>query len=63
MGYQLLIEHGLAEPAPYLARAGWVRLVAQDALPDAELIAYLAQAHGLVAARLTRTARAGLGLA
>ena len=62
MGYQLLIEHGLAEPAPYLARAGWVRLVDQDALPDPDLIAYLAQAHALVAARLTRAARASLGL-
>ena len=62
MGYHLLIEHGLAEPAPYLARASWVRLVAQDALPDADLKAYLAQAHALVAKRLTRAARAGLGL-
>ena len=62
MGYQLLIEHGLAEPAPYLARAGWVRLVAQDALPEADLVAYLGQAHALVAARLTRAERGRLGL-
>ena len=62
MGYQLLIEHGLAEPAPYLARAGWVRLVSQDALPDTDVAAYLGQAHALVAARLTRAARRALGL-
>ena len=62
MAYPLLIEEGLAEPAPYLARAGWVRLAARDALADSELEAYLAQAHALVAARLTRTLRAKLGL-
>ncbi len=63
MGYYLLIEHGLARPAPYLARASWVRLVAEDSLPDAELTAYIAQAHALVAARLTRAMRTNLGLA
>ena len=62
MAYHLLIEHGLALPAPYLARASWVRLVSQDALGDADLIAYLGQAHALVAARLTRAVRASLGL-
>jgi len=63
MAYELLIEQGLARPAPYLARAHWVQLASQDALSDAELRAYLAQAHGLVAARLTRAERARLGLA
>ena len=62
MAYELLIEQGLAAPAPYLARAKWVRLTGPDALPDEELAAYLAQAHGLVARRLTRAARRGLGL-
>ena len=62
MAYQLLIEHGLARPAPYLARAGWVRLVSRDALSDADLTAYIAQAHALVTARLTRAARESLGL-
>ena len=62
LAYQLLIEHGLARPAPYLARAGWVRLVSRDALSDVDVTAYLAQAHALVAARLTRAARRSLGL-
>jgi predicted DNA-binding protein (MmcQ/YjbR family) len=62
MAYELLIEQGLAEPAPYLARARWVQLVARDALPDHELAAYLAQAHALIAQRLTRAQRKGLGL-
>ncbi len=62
MAYELLIEHGFAEPAPYLRRAKWVRLRRQDALGDDDLRAYLGQAHALVAAKLTRAARAALGL-
>lgn len=62
LAYELLIEHGLARPAPYLARAKWVQLVADDALPDADLQAYLVQAHGLIAARLTRAVKRELGL-
>ena len=63
MAYELLIEAGLARPAPYLARAKWVQLADNDILPDAELGAYLDQAHGLVAAKLTRAVRRELGLA
>ncbi|NWH07189.1 MAG: MmcQ/YjbR family DNA-binding protein [Alphaproteobacteria bacterium] len=49
-------------PAPYLARAKWVRLESPDALPLGELQAYLARSHGLMAAGLTKKARAALGL-
>jgi predicted DNA-binding protein (MmcQ/YjbR family) len=63
MAYELLIEHGLARPAPYLRRARWVALAAPDALADEDLAAYLRQAHALVAARLTRAQRRELGLA
>jgi len=62
MAYAMLIEHGVARPAPYLARAKWVQLVRNDALPDAELTAYLAQAHALIVAKLTRKSRKALGL-
>ncbi len=62
MAYELLIEAALARPAPYLARAKWVQLADNDALPDAELAAYLDQAHGLIAAKLTRAKRRELGL-
>ena len=62
MSYELLIEQGLARPAPYLARAKWVQLTAVDALSDADLEAYILQAHGLIAARLTRESRRALGL-
>ncbi|MCK1733981.1 MmcQ/YjbR family DNA-binding protein [Bradyrhizobium sp. 138] len=62
MAYAMLIEHGLARPAPYLARAKWVQLVSNSALSDAELASYLAQAHALIVAKLTRKARKELGL-
>jgi len=62
MAYAMLIEHGIAQPAPYLARAKWVQLVSNNALPDAELAAYLAQAHALIVAKLTRKSRKALGL-
>jgi predicted DNA-binding protein (MmcQ/YjbR family) len=62
MAFELLVEQGLARPSPYLARAHWVKLVAPDALPDADLAAYLGQAHALVAAKLTRAARRAIGL-
>ncbi|MBR0799125.1 MmcQ/YjbR family DNA-binding protein [Bradyrhizobium jicamae] len=62
MAYQMLIEQGLARPAPYLARAKWVQLVGNSALSDPELKAYLEQAHALIAAKLTRKSRKSLGL-
>ena len=62
MAFELLVEQGLARPAPYLARAKWVELIGPDALDDEALAAYLAQAHGLVAARLTGKVRRALGI-
>ncbi|MCC8942156.1 MmcQ/YjbR family DNA-binding protein [Bradyrhizobium sp. Arg68] len=63
MAYQMLIEQGLARPAPYLARAMWVQLISNNSLPDAELKAYLGEAHALIVAKLTRKSREALGLA
>jgi len=63
MAYGLLIDQGLARPAPYLARAKWVQLIDNNALSNAELAAYLDQAHALIVAKLTRKARKELGLA
>jgi predicted DNA-binding protein (MmcQ/YjbR family) len=62
MAFELLIEQGVASPSPYLARAKWVVLSGADVLPDEEIKAYLAQAHALVAAKLTKKTRAALGL-
>ena len=63
MAFELLCEQSLARPAPYLQRAKWVQLTRRDALGDADIEAYLSQAHAIVAAKLTRKLRAELGLA
>lgn len=49
-------------PAPYLAKSHWVYLERLNALNTHELKAYLTRAHALIAARLSRSKRAELGL-
>ncbi len=49
-------------PAPYLQRAKWVRLDRLTRMKPTELKAYLARAHAIVAAGLTKKVRAELGL-
>ncbi len=62
LSFEMLVESGPAVPAPYLARAKWVQLIAHDALPDEMLTSYVGQAHGIIAAKLTKKVRATLGL-
>jgi predicted DNA-binding protein (MmcQ/YjbR family) len=62
LGFEMLVESGAAEPAPYLGRAKWVRLKSNDSLPDEALTSYVREAHALIAAKLTRKARADLGI-
>lgn len=63
IAFEALTEAGRAIPAPYLARAGWVKFDDVAALDEAEVADWLRTAHGLVAARLTRAAKRELGLA
>jgi predicted DNA-binding protein (MmcQ/YjbR family) len=60
--YELLTELDGVRPAPYFARAGWVAVSAASPLTEDEIKAYLTEAHRLVALKLTRKARAELGL-
>ena len=62
LAFEMLVETGVADPAPYLARAKWVQLKAHDVFPPETLAAYLKEAHGLVAAKLTKKAREELGI-
>ena len=62
IAYEVLTESGHARPAPYMARNKWVNLPAIGDWPDDELAEHLAIAHGIVAAKLTKKARAELGL-
>ena len=61
-GFVALTEAGPARQAPYCAKGQWVN-VPLDGASDADLTDWLANAHGLIAAKLTRKARAELGLA
>jgi predicted DNA-binding protein (MmcQ/YjbR family) len=62
IAFEALTESGRARPAPYLARAKWVRFDDLADLDDAETTDWLVQAHALVAAKLTRAQRRELGL-
>lgn len=61
IAYELLIELSVAKPAPYLSRAKWVQLVRSDSLGDEDLMAYVRDAHRIVAGGLTQKAKAALG--
>jgi predicted DNA-binding protein (MmcQ/YjbR family) len=63
LGFEMLVESGAAVPAPYLGHAKWVIMTAPESLEDADLMAYAQQAHALVAAKLPKRVRAGLGIA
>ncbi|HEX4742731.1 MAG TPA: MmcQ/YjbR family DNA-binding protein [Caulobacteraceae bacterium] len=62
IAFEALTESGRARPAPYLARAKWVRFDDLETMDEAETADWVAQAHALVAAKLTRAQRRELGL-
>lgn len=49
-------------PAPYLAHHSWIKVKPPTALPPAELEMLLRESHGLVARKLPKKIRAGLGI-
>jgi predicted DNA-binding protein (MmcQ/YjbR family) len=63
IAFEALTEGGQARPAPYLARAKWVRFDDLAEVDTAEMTDWLATAHALVGAKLTRRQRVELGLA
>jgi predicted DNA-binding protein (MmcQ/YjbR family) len=62
VAFEMLTQTGAGRPAPYMARAKWVFFDDLSVLSAQEWRAYLVTAHDLVAAKLTRKARAELGL-
>jgi len=62
IGFVALTEGGPARQAPYLHKGSWV-IVDLDAADDADMTDWLTNAHGLIAAKLTKAAKLGLGLA
>ena len=61
IGFLALTESGRGRQAPYCAKGQWVNVSHADASRD-EFADWLKSAHGLIAAKLTRKARAELGL-
>lgn len=61
--FEILTRLKDIEPCPYFARACWVEMKGLKALKPDEILAYLKRAHALVAAKLSRKMRAGLGIA
>ena len=55
-----LVERPGIIPAPYLARAHWVSLETESALPRAELKTLLTRAHELILAKLPKKAQLAL---
>ena len=62
VAFEVLTQTGRARPAPYLARAQWLLIEDLAGQDGDEVVGWLVQAHALVAAKLTRRARAELGL-
>jgi predicted DNA-binding protein (MmcQ/YjbR family) len=62
IAFEALTETARAIPAPYLARAKWVKFESLADLDAAEVADWLKTAHTLVAAKLTRKARKELGI-
>ena len=56
-----LVERPGIIAAPYLARAHWVALQSEDAIPAAELRQRLRTSYDLVFAKLTKKTREALG--
>ena len=62
VAFEVLSESGRAAPAPYLARARWLHFADLGAEASDEVADWLKTAHALIAAKLTRKARAEIGL-
>jgi predicted DNA-binding protein (MmcQ/YjbR family) len=60
MGFEMLTQHGGFVPAPYLARAQWVRAEESVPMPLADLEAYLRRAYETVVAKLPKKTREAL---
>ncbi|HEX7947335.1 MAG TPA: MmcQ/YjbR family DNA-binding protein [Phenylobacterium sp.] len=61
IAFEVLTSDGLGRQAPYCAKGQWVNIALERLEPD-DAKDWLATAHSLIAAKLTKKARAELGL-
>ncbi|WP_373085548.1 MmcQ/YjbR family DNA-binding protein [Sneathiella sp.] len=62
LSYAVLTEQESIIPAPYLARAKWVQLQSPTAMTDRDVRLYIQKAYSIVKGKLTKVARADLGI-
>ena len=60
--FEILTQMPGIIPAPYMARAKWVKIDKLNRLPAKDIKAYLTRAHALVAEKLPKKTRQKLGL-
>lgn len=60
--FPVLTQRDGVVPAPYLAHHSWIKVKPPAALPPAELETLLRESYGLVARKLPKKTRAGLGI-
>ncbi|MBX3485134.1 MmcQ/YjbR family DNA-binding protein [Phenylobacterium sp.] len=61
IGFEVLTHDGLGRQAPYCAKGQWVN-IALERMDAEDARGWLATAHSLIAAKLTKKLRAELGL-
>lgn len=61
IGFEVLTHDGLGRQAPYCAKGQWVNIALERMEPE-DAQGWLATAHSLIAGKLTKKARAELGL-
>ena len=61
IAFMVLTESGIGRQAPYCAKGQWAA-VSYESADDADFTDWLATAHSLIAAKLTKKLRAELGL-
>jgi predicted DNA-binding protein (MmcQ/YjbR family) len=61
IGFEVLTSDGPGRQAPYLAKGHWVFVGLEDLDPE-DAAGWIATAHSLISAKLTKASRAELGL-
>jgi len=62
LSFEMLPEFEGVTPAPYLARAKWVRVTPGSELSEDDIRAYVVEAHRLIAGKLPRKIQDEIGL-
>ena len=62
IAYEALVEQGRGRKAPYTSGGHWLHMGDLATLDGAEVAGLMADAHAIIAAKLTKVARRELGL-